>query len=193
MIPLPLPATLTPENLAIWIKENAIEQRVHTEKIELTPQQIAELEHKSSLASRAIDKLESQLKTIQEIFKKGTQDPYEVILYPTKGIETLKANRKYADETIENKFVEENYTLYGIPYPETKMIIYVDIEGKEFEQYRANMNPDQLIAYNTLFSADEQEIGDIKKDFKKSMDKAKLKVTSQPSDQGDLDFLDDPK
>lgn len=189
MTPTPLPTGYTPENLALWIKENAIEQRVHTEKIELTPQQIAELEHKSSLASRAIDRLEAQLKTIQEVFKKGTQEPYEFTIYPTKGIETLKANRKYADETIENKFTEENYTLYGIPYPETKSIIFVDIEGKEFEQYRASMTPDQMIAYNTLFSVEEQEVGDIKKDLKKSV---KLRGAS-PSPDDDLGFLDDQK
>ena len=60
MIHAYLPQTLTPENLAIYIKKNSIEQRSHIEEIDLTPEEIAEFEHRSSAANRALDKLESE-------------------------------------------------------------------------------------------------------------------------------------
>lgn len=180
MIHAYLPQTLTPENLAVWIKQNSIEQRSHVEEIELTAEEIAEFEHRSSAANRALDKLETQLKSIQEIFKKGTQEPVEIKIYPTKGIETLKANRKFADDQIEKGVREEITLLYAIPVPEKKIIIYVTIEGKEFEDYRSDMSKDQLIAYTTLFSEDEQVATATPK-----------RVTPAPSsEENDLDFLD---
>lgn len=176
-----LPQTYTPENLAIWIKQNSLEQKAHIEEIELTAEEIAELEHRSSAAMRALDKLESQMKTIQEIFKKGTTEPYDVTIYPTKGMEVLKANRKYADDSIEKGVREETTMLYAIPWPEKKRIIYVTIEGVEFEQYGTDMSKEQLIAYNTIFSEDEETaVGKVKK------------VKPMKVSDDDLDFLQDP-
>lgn len=157
MIHPSLPQTYTPENLAIWIKQNSIESRNHVEDIDFTEDEIKDLEHRSSAASRAIDKLESQLKSIQEVFKKGTQEAFEFTIYPTKGLEVLKANRKFADDQVEKGSHEETTLLYGIPVPETKVVFFVDIEGTEFPQYGRGMSKDEMIAYNTLFSKDEQE------------------------------------
>jgi hypothetical protein len=180
MIHAYLPQTLTPENLAVWIKQNSIEQRSHIEQIELTEEEIAELEHRSSAASRALDKLDAQLKSIQEIFKKGTQEPVDIKIYPTKGIETLKANRKFVDDQIDLGVREEVTMLYAIPVPEKKRIVYVTIEGHEFEQYSSDMTKDQLIAYTTLFSEDEQA----------ATGTTVKRVTPAPSSDEGLDFLD---
>lgn len=181
MIHAYLPQTLTPENLAAWIKQNSIEQRSHVEEIELTAEEIAEFEHRSSAANRALDKLETQLKSIQEIFKKGTQEPVEIKIYPTKGTETLKANRKFADDQIEKGVREETTLLYAIPVPEKKRIVYVTIEGEEFEQYASDMSKDQLIAYTTLFSEDEQA----------ATGTPVKRITAAPSSDSPLDFLNE--
>jgi hypothetical protein len=181
MIHAYLPQTLTPENLAIYIKKNSIEQRSHIEEIDLTPEEIAEFEHRSSAANRALDKLEAELKLIQEIFKKGTPEPQDIKIYPTKGIEALKANRKFADDQIEKGFREEVTMLYAIPVPEKKRIVYVTIEGEEFEQYSTDMTKDQLIAYTTLFSEDEQA----------ATGTTVKRVTAAPSSDAGLDFLDE--
>lgn len=168
-----LPQTYTAENLAVWIKQNSMETKNHVEEIPLTEDEIKDLEHRSSAASRAIDKLESQKKLIDQVLKKGTTEIFEVKIYPTKGIEVLKANREFADGEIEKGFREETTVLYGIPVPETKQIIFVDIEGNQFEQYTRNMTKDESIAYNTLFSLDEQ-----------------LATGEKPKANG-LDFLED--
>lgn len=181
MIHIYLPQTLTPENLALWIKKNSIEAKSHVEEIELTAEEIAEFEHRSSAANRALDKLENQLKSIQEIFKKGTQEPIDLKIYPTKGIEVLKANRKFADDQIEKGIREEVTMLYAIPVPEQKRIVYVTIEGEEFEQYGSDMTKDQLIAYTTLFSEDEQA----------ATGNSVKRVTPAPASDEGLDFLDE--
>lgn len=177
MIHPTLPQTYTPENLAVWIKQNALETKNHVEEIDLTEEEIKDLEHRSSAASRALDKLKAQLKSIQEIFKKGTPEPYELTIYPTKGTDVLEANRKFADEQIEKGFREETTVLYAIPWPEKKRVVYVDIEGNEWEQYERDMTKDEGIGFVTMFSEDE-----------KIATGSKLK--SAPS--ASLDFLDEP-
>jgi len=180
MIHSVLPQSYTPENLAVWIKQNSIEQKAHVEEIELTVEEIADLEHRSSAANRALDKLEVQMKAIQEVFKKGTPEPIDFKIYPTKGIEVLKANRKFADDSIEKGVREETTMLYAIPFPEKKRIVYVTIEGEEFEQYSTDMSKEQLIAFNTLFSDDEVVA---------TASKVR-KVTVAPDADEDLDFLE---
>jgi hypothetical protein len=176
MIHQTLPQTYTPENLAVWIKQNALETKNHVEEIDLTEEEIKDLERRSSAASRALDKLKSQLKSIQEIFKKGIDQPYELTIYPTKGTEVLEANRKYADEQIEKGFKEETTVLYAIPWPEKKVVVYVDIEGNAWEEYTRNMTPEESIGFNTMFSEDEKIA-------------TGTKLKSAPSSS--LDFLED--
>jgi DNA-binding protein H-NS len=174
-----LPQTMTKENLAVWIRQNSIEGKNHVVEIEYTEKEIQEFEHKSSAAARAIDKLEAQLKKITEYFKKGTQEPIDEKIYPTKGIEVLKANRKYADDEIEKGFREETTVLFGIPYPEKKQVIFVDIEGIEFTQYTRNMTKEEAIGHTTLFSEDE-------KAATRSVTFGSVTITPD-----DLDFLDE--
>lgn len=151
-----IPVTLTPEALGQWIMKTKIEMKTHVDKVPLEQAQIIDLEHKSSLASRAIDRLESQLKTIKAHFANGTVDPVPLTIYPTKGLKALEANRKFADDCIAKGYTEESTMLYGIPWPERDQIVYVDIEGEEFEDYRQEMDIDQKSLYGgSLFKEEE--------------------------------------
>lgn len=157
---LSLPQKMTPENLAQWITENSIEQRTHDDKFELTRDEIQNLEHSSSVASRAIDRLEQLKETFNNALKdgngivdeageviEGSTGPVSFTIPPTKGLKILKANREFADSQIESGVRLEPTELYGIPYPETEKIVFVDIEGNHFDQYDYNMNPDQIEKY----------------------------------------------
>ena len=177
-----LPQSMTPENLAIWIRQNSLEGKNHVEEIRYTQEEIQEFEHRSSAANRAIDKLEAQLKTIQQIFKNGTQEPIEEKIYPTKGIDVLKENRKYADGQIEKGFREETTVLFAIPYPEKKIVVFVDIEGNHFPQYDRPMTKDEAIGHNTLFSQDERDATGVT--F------GKVKLVPDNEANSNLDFLD---
>ena len=150
-----IPNGLTHETLAQWIMQNRIETRIHSERIELDEAQIRELEHKSSMASRAIDKLTTQLKDISDYFKKGTQEAMPFTIYPTKGIDVLKANREFADKCLELGYTEERIELYGLPYPEKEQIIYVDVTGSEYDEYTEHMSDEQKKMFNTLFKEEE--------------------------------------
>lgn len=151
-----LPQTMTKENLAIWIKGSNIETRVHEEKFDLTEVEIASFEHDSSVASREIDRLLNVKDAFNHTLKKGTlcidveKQVYEdvtVVIPGTKGIEVLQSNREYADAQIVKGYRTENTQLYGIPYPETKKILFFDIEGGRWEQYDYQMNPIQVQKY----------------------------------------------
>lgn len=195
MIHRALPQTMTPENLAEWIKKNCIDKKIHEERIPLDEPQIADLEHRSSVASRQIDKLERQLKEITDQFKNGTTEPIHITIPFTKGLKTLTANREFADGCIEKGFTEENTTLYGIPFPEREVILFCDIEGQEYETYQENMTSEQIKMHGNLFKEEEslqEEISKSQKEKKKksvgekyriSKDKDGLVVTPRDSDE----------
>lgn len=173
MIHRALPQTMTPENLAEWIKKNCIDKKIHEERIPLEEHQITDLEHRSSVASRQIDKLERQLKEITDQFKNGTTEPIHITIPFTKGLKTLTANREFADGCIEKGFTEENTTLYGIPFPEREVILFCDIEGQEYETYQENMTPEQIKFHGNLFKEEEslQESVSKQQKAKKSINK----------------------
>lgn len=152
-----LPQTLTPENLAVWIKENALEVIQHEEKIALTEEVVRELEHKSSLASRKIDELKETEKLFKNILNNGTDVdpdqfdeqgkpkhiPQDVTIPPTKGLKLLQENREWADKQLRDGFKLEVTPVYLIPFPEESMVIGFDIEGTEVEQYSREMTAEE--------------------------------------------------
>lgn len=185
-----LPQTLTKENLAKWITENCIDKKMHEEKIELDDKEIQDLEHRSSIASRQIDKLERQAKEIANHFKDGTSEPIHITIPFTKGLKALTANREFADNCIELGYTKEETVLFGIPYPEKNVVIFVDSEGIEYPTYQENMTSEQARAYNTLFKEEEslqesvskqqkakKSINKVAKDFHDSLAEGGMKVS----------------
>lgn len=164
-----IPITLTPENRAQWIKDNAIEVIQHVEKTELDEYQVSELEKKSSLASRAIDRLDEVKKEFMEVLKNGThlelgesygdkpaRLPYDITIPPTSGYKELKSNRAFADKQIEQGFTEESVEIYVIPYPEESMMVAVDIEGKEWDDLSKEMTLDQINQHKPMLKKDKK-------------------------------------
>ena len=154
-----IPSNLTPENLAEWIKSNAAEVIEHVEKTELEEEQVHELEKKSSLASRAIDRLETIKKEFMETLKEGTPDeemPVDITIPPTKGLKILKANRAFADKQLENGFLEENIPLYMIPYPEDSLMVAFDIEGNEWPEFTKEMTTEQINKHKPMLKKDKK-------------------------------------
>lgn len=147
-----LPSTMSPEQLADYIRTNRVDTYNHVEKIPLTEEEIQQLEHDSSLASRAIDKLTETKKKFEYFLKKGTDwdnatsqhKPQVITIPPSKGIEKLQANREFADKQIVQGYREEVTSLYLLPYPEAEEMIMVDIEGQKWSQYSRPMSPDEI-------------------------------------------------
>lgn len=150
-----LPQTMTKEALGDWIHTNRVDTKNHVQQIPLTEEEIINLQRESSLASRAIDKLEDLEKQFREIIKKGTHfdtvtgqhKPMTFTIPPTKGSDTLKKNRKFADDQLEKGYREEITTLYMIPWPEQEKLVAVDIEGSEWRTYSRDMSEDEIRQY----------------------------------------------
>jgi hypothetical protein len=191
-----VPATLTYENLADWIKDQAIgEPTIHVEKIKLDEDIIHELEAQSSLASRSIDRLEKVKKEFMDYLKEGTpsdipaelgddpqRQPISITIPPTKGLKALKANREYADKQIEDGFKEESIEVYLIPYPESSMIFGVTITGEEAAngQYNREMTIEEVNQHMPMLK--------VPKDKKKKKDKGQMDLMSEPVSESDLDL-----
>jgi hypothetical protein len=158
---------MTPEELGAWIVDNNIETRIHEEKIDYTTEEIAAFEHDSAAASIAERKLVDLLASFKEPLTEGCQEEKKFTIEPTKGTKVIKANREYADKQIEKGYRMDLTTLYGLPYPTTKKIIFVDIEGNHWQQYDYKMNPFQLEKYTSpLFETDDEKEFDLKKAYK---------------------------
>lgn len=164
-----LPQTMTPENLADWIKSNKVEVVNHIEKFPLTEEEIAEFQRSSSVASRQIDKLKDTKKYFTTLVDKGTpysisiddHTPVSVTIPPTKGIKVLEANRKYADDQIEKGYKEEITTIYLIPWPEYEKMVAVDIEGYEWQKYSRTMSKDEVRQHGKPILSASTEIRDV--------------------------------
>lgn len=155
MIHHSLPQTFTPEQLADYIRTNRIATQNHVEKFPLTEEEKRDLAVKSSLASRQILKLETLLKMVSTLIKKGTpwntdlgkdgdNIPVDIVIPPTGGIDKLKSNREYADGQIEKGYREEVTPIYFLPWPEYEKIVACDIEGKEWTKYSRKMTNSEI-------------------------------------------------
>jgi hypothetical protein len=165
-----LPQTKTPESLADWIRENEIkdEHKAHTEEVPLDEDEIAEHEHKSALASRAIIALEDLKKAFTTCLRDGTDVKetkddgtvvYDIRTFtvpPTKGLKALKANVEFHSEILENGFTTTITQIHMIPAPEIKKVIAVTIEGKEWPDYTREMTKEEEEEYGTMFSEENK-------------------------------------
>lgn len=163
---LALPESLTVETLAQWITENSADTINHEEKVDLNPETIMELEHKSSMASRRIDELKEVEKTFKLFLKLGTPThpdqlndkgeplrvPQDVKIPPTAGLDVLNANRQWADTQLRDGFTKDITKIYMIPWPENRTMVGVDIEGIERDQYTREMTDDESKKYGELFA-----------------------------------------
>lgn len=147
-----LPEFMTIEQLADYIRSNKVDTVNHVEKIPLTEEEIQTLAMESSLASRAIDRLETVKKYFESFLKKGTpwdsntedHRPITVTIPATKGVEKLKANRKYADDQIAQGYREDITSVYLLPWPEKERMVAVDINGVEWTTYSRGMSGDEV-------------------------------------------------
>lgn len=163
-----LPMTMTPEQLADYIRSNRVDTFNHVEKIPLTEGEINNLAMESSLASRAITRLTNLKKEFEAMIKKGTpwdsnvgtdgdHRPITFTIPPTKGIEKLEANRSFADDQIEKGYREDITTIYLLPYPEFDKMIALDIEGNEWSNYSRHMSQDEIRQHGKpILSAGQQ-------------------------------------
>lgn len=149
--------TMTKENLAKWLTENRIEEKTHEEKIDYTKEEIAAFEHDSSVASRAIDRLQDLLDSFKGLINDGNVDPKDFTVPETKGLKVLKANREYADGQIEKGYRVEPTQLYGVPCTSNGKVCFFDIEGEHWEQYDYKFNPFQEEKYGSPLFKEEED------------------------------------
>lgn len=185
------PQTMTPENLASWIVTNALETKDHTDETPLLPDEIRDFEHESSLASRAIDRLNGIKESFIEVLKNGNSldEPMEFKIPPTKGLKLLSANREFYDMQLERGFKINITTIYFVPSPEEAKAIGTDIEGKEWPEYTRDLTEPEMEKIGKLFIKYKTKKGkksagvtdtvkDIAKKFHGDLANSGIKVTS---------------
>lgn len=179
-----LPQKMTKEKLAKFITENQKQVIDHIDKLPLTPEQVNEYEHKSSMASRAIDKLDEVKADFMHFYKKGTAAnpdgkgghiPQDIKIPATKGVDALKKNREHADGILEKGYLEETTKIYMIPSPDDSQMVGVTIEGYEAPEYTRKMRDDEEQLYGKLFIKQDGEL--------KQLDNAEVTVNGNGTAQ----------
>lgn len=173
-----LPEKMTVEQLAVWMTENTIDCRTHTEETPLTEESKLEFKDKIANSTRAIYDLKDIEKAFKDSLNNGTpfngngREPEGFTIPPTKGLKELEANRQFADKILKQGFTTVDTPVFGIPYK--KELIFFNIQGKE---YFKEPLPD---AQEGLFDQDEPspEIKKAAKDFHDGLAKHGMKVTS---------------
>jgi hypothetical protein len=185
-----LPMTMTPEQLADYIRSNRIATKNHIEKIYLTEEEKRDLAVKSSLASRAILRLENLSKLIKKgtpwdtnLGKDGDHQPVDITIPPTAGIDVLKSNRQYADDQIEKGFREEVTAIYFLPWPEYEKIVAVCIEGKEWSTYSRDMNAQEKRQHGKPILSAAQSVKELLEDNGISVERVDGKEVSFKVDE----------
>lgn len=197
-----LPISMTPEQLADYIRSNRVDTVNHLEKINLTDEEKAKLAMESSLASRAIVRLENLLKEFTTIIKKGTpwdmnvgedgdHRPITFTIPPSKGLEKLKSNRLFADDQIEKGYREEVTPIYFIPYPEYEKMVAVDIEGNEWSNYSRPMSRDEVRQHGKPILSASQDIKEILEDQGIEIERVKGKEVKLKKTDKKKDLLSD--
>lgn len=151
---------MTKENLGKWLTENSIEIKQHEEHMDYTDAEIAQFEHESSLASRAIDRLTDLLDSFKSAVNEGNLEPQEFTVPETKGLKVIKANREFADSNIERGYQIIPTQLYGIPCTSNSKVCFFDIIGEHWEQYDYKFNPFQEEKYGSPLFKDEENLLD---------------------------------
>lgn len=169
-----VPQTFTPEKLAQWIKENAIDTQTFEKKIELDEETTHELEKASALASRGIMRLEEVHKTFKEYLNEGTpvvvpenstedpqMQPVSITIPPTKGLKALKKNLEFANKQLEEGYRIENTEVFMIPWPEESKVVGVTIDGEEFfddndRSYTREMSDDEVNNHKPLLKKEKK-------------------------------------
>lgn len=150
-----LPPTMTPENLAVWIKDNSLTEIMHTDVHDYTEEEIEKFEHNATKYGISIKKLEQQKKDINDLIKKGT-GKIDITLEETEGIDSLKKKRDALLDNVDRGFREDVTTLYQIPVPEEEQMMFFDIEGNVYEEHTKDMTSKEKEQYVGLFRQDLQ-------------------------------------
>lgn len=136
-----LPQTLTPENLAVWLTENNIDKRIHSQELKLSEEDVHLYENKIANVTQQIYRLQEVKAEFEAYLKKGTSvthdaqgqpqyQPQTVTIPPTKGLNELEENRKYYAKILEQGFRNNDFEVFGIPYPKGETVLFFNSEGQ---------------------------------------------------------------
>lgn len=142
---------MAPEELAYWLKKNAVEQFTDIKKYYFTEEEIATMEHESSVCGREILKLEALLSNVRKFVKKGVSDDDITLDIPeTIGMDALKEQRKDLDLKLERGYSQEEVEVFGVPDLDGFMY-YFDVTGEEMAERKRGLSSTEQRKYNGLF------------------------------------------
>lgn len=196
MVHSSLPQTMTPENLADFIRTNRIDTRNHVKEFQLTDEEKRDLAIKSANAGIAIAKLKALEKRFKLTIKKGTpwdravgdggdHRPADFTIPPTAGLDALESNRAYADDQISKGVREEVTPIYFLPWPEKEMVVAVDIQGEEWTIYTRKMTAIEVEQHGKpILKADQ--------DVKDALEENGLRITEVKGKKVSVEKIDKP-
>lgn len=146
-----LPQGITNAVLAEWLKTSAAETFTHEKRRYFSELEISDMEHESSAKGREMNRLTDVMKEIQDLIKKGNEEPASFTIPETVGTKMLETHRRENDDFIEKGYANEEITVYGIPNGRTDNMDYFDEEGNEITERRRALTAKEKHKYNGFF------------------------------------------
>lgn len=151
-----LPQTFTPEQLAAWLKNNAVEKFTDERKIYFTDDEKDEIRKKIVNTAVEINDLDAIHAKVKTYLKEGvfTEDEAgESIVIPnTKGLKILLSNKRFEEDRYKRGYDLETRDIYGIPNAETENMDFFDVTGTEIIERCRPLSPREKQMYIGIFS-----------------------------------------
>lgn len=152
-----LPKTLEPAILAEWIKKNAKESYEHTKQIMFSQDEINDKAREASAHGSKILELQNIEKAVKDMIKNGVTGtaPFVLEIMPNDGVAALTTARASLDKDVRLGYYEVKSTVYGVPYAETREMVFFTSDGNEVSERNRPLSAKEVRDYVGLWSLGE--------------------------------------
>lgn len=124
-----LPQGMNREEMAEWLKRNAVEEFLDVRKHFYTEEQLLEFKETATLSGREINRLSDLKDKIGNLISKGTGEVVDIEIPTTVGVKSLTTTMREHLDMVEKGYEEEEIRVFGIPVIESETMEYFEKDG----------------------------------------------------------------
>lgn len=146
-----LPHALNDNELADWLRLNAVQKFTDKKRDHYTDEELQEFEHESSLNGREYNRLAGIKKMVADLCSKGTEENVTIVVPKTVGTKMLEIQRRQNDDMVEFGFEETEVEVFAIPFADAETMEFFDVEGSHYADRSRPMSAKERHEYIGIF------------------------------------------
>lgn len=157
-----LPKQLNQQELALWLRNNAIERVSEEVKTYYTEEQTDTFKEEVIEAQKEIRKLYALKKDFVSHIEGGYQSDddqlfKEFSIPETQGMKALKAVVEHNSDCLNRGYEIDITDLFAVPDEDNEEIAFYDIHGQEYKDRRRPMSAREIQKYVGLFAKENRQ------------------------------------